>query len=130
VTSSPPRDTPRPLTLTAAAALVSLEALALVVLGALELADLTSGRLTMGLTTALFFLGYAAALLLCAYGLLRLVSWARSPIVLAQLIQLGLAWNWRDTPAVALPLALVAIAVLVAIFAPASIDALEPRDEG
>jgi hypothetical protein len=82
----------------------------------------------MGVTTAVFFLGYAAALLLCGYGLLRLSSWARSPIVLAQLIQLGLAWSWRGNPAVAVPLALAAIAILVAIFAPASLAALEPRD--
>jgi len=80
-------------------------------------------------TTAVFFLVYAAALLLCAYGLLRLASWARSPIVLAQLIQLGLAWSWRDTPAVAVPLAVASLVILGAIFAPPSIAALEPGDE-
>jgi hypothetical protein len=112
-----------------AVVLVGLEALVLLVLAVLEAAHLSSGRLTMGLTTTLFFLGCAAALLLCCYGLLRLVSWARSPVVLAQLIQLGLAWNWRDTVAVAVPLAVVALAVLGTIFAPASLAALEPRDE-
>ena len=115
---------PRPLVL--AVALVVLEALVLAVLAVLELAHLGSGRLTMGVTTALFFLGYAAALLLCGYGLLRLVSWARSPVVLAQLIQLGLAWSWRQTAAVAVPLALVAVAVLAGVLAPPSIAALEP----
>jgi hypothetical protein len=118
------------VTLTAAVALVALEALALLVLAVLELFSLSTGRLTMGVTTAVFFLVYAAALLLCCWGLLRLVSWARSPVVLAQLIQLGLAWSWRDTLAVAIPLALVSVAVLVAVFAPASLAALEPHDEG
>jgi hypothetical protein len=129
VTSSPIRHTPRPATLTAAVALVAAEALVLVVLAVLELFSLSTGRLTMGVTTAVFFLVYAAALLLCCWGLLRLSSWARSPVVLAQLIQLGLAWSWRDTPAVAIPLALVSVVVVVAIFAPASLAALEPRED-
>lgn len=129
MTRSPATHTSRPATLTVAVALVGIEALTLLVLALLELFSLQTGRLTMGVTTAVFFLGYAAALLLCAYGLLRLVSWARSPIVLAQLIQLGLAWSWRGTPAVAVPLAVVAIAVIGAVLAPASIAALEPGDE-
>jgi hypothetical protein len=129
VTRSPAAHTSRPSTVTVAVVLVATEALTLIVLALLELTSLHLGRLTMGVTTAVFFLGYAAALLLCAYGLLRLVSWARSPIVLAQLIQLGLAWNWRDTPAVAVPLAVAALGILGAIFAPASIAALEPDDE-
>jgi hypothetical protein len=129
VTSSPAAHTSRPASLTVAVVLVGIEALSLLVLALLEIFSLNMGRLTMGVTTAVFFLGYAAALLLCGYGLLRLVSWARSPVVLAQLIQLGLAWNWRDTLGVAVPLALVALATLAAIFAPASIAALEPADE-
>jgi hypothetical protein len=129
VTSSATRHTPRPATLTVAVALVAVEALALVVLAVLELFSLSTGRLTMGVTTAVFFIVYAAALLICCAGLLRLASWARSPIVLAQLIQLGLAWSWRDTLAVAIPLALVSLAVVGAIFAPASLAALEPRED-
>ena len=129
MTSSPAAHTSRPATLTVAVVLVGIEALTLVVLAVLELFSLRVERLTMGVTTAVFFLGYAVALLLCAYGLLRLASWARSPIVLAQLIQLGLAWSWRDTPAVAVPLGVAALAILGTIFAPASIAALEPGDE-
>jgi hypothetical protein len=115
--------------LTIGVGFVGLEALTLVVLAVLELAHLNGDRLTMGVTTAVFFLGYAAALLLCGYGLLRLVSWARSPVVLTQLIQLGVAWSWRGTLAVSVPLALVSVAVLVAVFAPASLAALEPRED-
>ena len=57
----------------------------------------------MGVTTAVFFAVYGAALLLCAWSVHRGQSWARSPIVLAQLIQLGLAWSFRggDTTLVA-----------------------------
>jgi hypothetical protein len=118
-----------PAPLRVAIALVAVQALALVVLAVLELASLNVGRLTMGVTTAVFFLGYAAALLLCGYGLWRLVSWARSPVVLAQLIQVGLAWSWRETPAVAVPLAVLAVATLVGLFAPASMQALDPMGE-
>jgi hypothetical protein len=129
VTSSPIRHTSGPATLTVAASLVGLEGLVLAVLAVLELVSLSTDRITMGVTTAVFFLVYAVALLLCGWGLLRRISWARSPVVLTQLIQLGVAWSWRDTPAVAVPLAVVAVATLVAVFAPASLAALEPNDD-
>jgi hypothetical protein len=131
VTSSPIRHTPRPATLTAAVVLVALEALVLVVLAVLELFSLRADRLTMGVTTAVFFLVYAAALLLCAWGLLRLVSWARSPVVLAQLIQLGVAWSFRggDTTVVAVVIALVAVVVLIGLFVPSSLAALSDEEE-
>ena len=129
MTSSPAAHTSRPATITVAVVVVGIEALTLIVLAVLELFSLRVERLAMGVTTAVFFLVYAAALLLCAYGLLRLASWARSPIVLAQLIQLGLAWSWRDTPAVAVPLAVASLVILGAVFAPPSIAALEPGDE-
>lgn len=115
----------RPTPLTVAAALVGLQALVLAGYGVLELAHLTSGRLTLGVTTAVFFLGYAVALAACAYGLLRMISWARSPVVLTQLIELGIAWSFRETPAVAVPLAVVSVVVLVCLFTPASLAALD-----
>jgi len=129
VTRSAVGHTSRPASLTIAVALVGLEALVLTVVAVLDLADLSGDQVTMGTTAAVFLLLYAAALALCGYGLLRLVSWARSPVVLTQLIQLGLAWDSRHNPAVAVPLALVALAVLAAILAPASLAALEPQDE-
>ena len=48
-------------------------------------------------------------------------------MLLAQLIQLGLAWNFRagDTLPVAIVLALVAVLVLAGLLHPRSIDALE-----
>jgi uncharacterized membrane protein len=51
--------------------------------------------------------------------------------VLAQLIQLGLAWSFRDgsTLAVAIALAVIALVVLAGMLNPASIDALSDSDD-
>jgi hypothetical protein len=80
----------------------------------------------MGVTTAVFFAAYGAALLGCAVLLVRRVSFARSPALLAQLIQLGLAWSFRGgaTTWVAVVLALVALVVIAGLLHPTSMDAL------
>jgi hypothetical protein len=119
---------PRPLKV--AAALVLLESLALVVLSVAELFNLTAERATMGVSTSLFFVVYAVAIALCAWRLTLLDSWARSPVVLAQLIQLGVAWSFRggETTWVALVLAIVAVAVLGGLFHPESMQALSPEE--
>ena len=113
-----------------AGALVLLESLALVVLSVAELFNLTASRATMGVSTSLFFVVYAVAIALCAWRLTLLDSWARSPVVLAQLIQLGVAWSFRggETTWVALVLALVAAAALGGIFHPESMQALSPEE--
>jgi hypothetical protein len=113
--------------LRAAAALAALQGLAMLANAGLELFWLTSDRLTMGTTTAVFFAAYGAALLLCARGLLRARSWARSPLVFAQLIWLGVAWSFRggQTTWVAVLLAVVAVAALVGLLHPASTAALD-----
>ncbi len=74
----------------------------------------------------MFFLLYAAGLAFCARGLLRLSSWTRGPIVLAQLIELGVAWSFRggETTWVSVLLAIPAVIVLVVMFAPATTVAL------
>lgn len=104
----------------------------LVVLGVTELVAVSGERLTMGVTTVLFFLLYGAGLAWCAWRLVRLDSWARAPVVLAQLIQLGVATSFvgGGSTGVAVTLALVAAAVLVGVFHPASLAALsdEERD--
>lgn len=89
----------------------------------LELANVSSQRLAMGLTTALFFAMYGAGLGVAAWAVHRRHSVARSPIVLAQLIQLGLAWNLRggETTVVAVVLAIVALVVIAGLLHPASI---------
>lgn len=110
-----------------AASLVAVEGGLLVMYALLELGSLASGRLTMGFSTALFFAAYGVGLLVCTWFLTRGHSWARSPIVLAQLIQAGLAWSFRggDTTWVAIALAAVALIVLVGVLHPQSLAALD-----
>lgn len=122
-------DLPAPLLV--AAALVAVEGLLLLGYAVLELASISADRAAVALTTAVFFGAYAALLLACAYALARGRSWGRSPVVLSQLIQLGVAWSFRDgsTTAVAIALAVVALVVLAGVLAPASIGALADPDE-
>ena len=123
-------DNPPPLTV--AASLAGVQGLLLVLYGVLEIANLSLDRVTMGVTTAVFFLAAGAGLCACALYLHRRSTWARSPIVLAQLIQLGLAWNFRAAPTtwLAVVLAVMALVVLFGIFHPASIRALEGSPGG
>ncbi|GAB3020989.1 hypothetical protein GCM10011376_22480 [Nocardioides flavus (ex Wang et al. 2016)] len=123
----PAPDTTAPPPLVVAASLVAVEAFVLVTLGVLELANLRAIRLTMGLTTSAFFLAAAAGLAWCAWSLWKVHRWARGPVVMAQLIQLGLAWNFRDAPTtlIAVGLAAVALVVLAGLLHPATTAALE-----
>jgi len=84
----------------------------------------------MGITTSLFFAVYGVGLGWCAWQLRRLEHWPRAPIVLAQLIQLGVAWSFRSgsTGAVSAGLTLLAVVVLAGIFHPASLRALAEQD--
>ena len=92
-----------------------------------EVLSLDSDRLVMGVTTGAFFLAYGAGLVVCAWGMNIVRPWSRGPVLLAQLIWLGLAWNLRagDTRPVAIGLAVVAAIVLAGLLHPRSIDALE-----
>ena len=89
----PVREPPRPWS--SAAGLVFVEGLVLLLFGITEVVTLDSDRLTMGVTVSVFFMGYGALLVLCSWGLNRVRAWARGPVLLAQLVQLGLAWNFR-----------------------------------
>ncbi|CUR61472.1 conserved membrane hypothetical protein [metagenome] len=110
-----------------AASLTGIEAFVLAGLGVLELANLSSIRLTMGLTTTAFFLAAAAGLAWCAWSLWRVRRWARGPVVMAQLIQLGLAWNlWGgSTKPLSVGLGAVALVVIAGLLHPASTGVLE-----
>ncbi|ABL81227.1 MULTISPECIES: hypothetical protein [unclassified Nocardioides] len=116
----------KPAPLVVAASLVAIEALFLLGYAVLELFSVSSGRVAVAVTTSAFFAAYGAVLLFCAREVTRGRSWARSPIVLAQLIQLGVAWSFRggDTTPVAVALAVVAVVVLAGLLAPSSVDAL------
>ena len=118
-----------PAPLVTAASLAAVEGVVIVLLAVLEAASLTGGRLTMGLTTTLFFALYGGLLLFCAWAITHGGSWARGPILLAQLIQLGLAWNLRggETLLVSLGIGVVALVVIAGIIHPRSIEALESQ---
>jgi hypothetical protein len=122
-----------PAPLVVAAGLTFVEGLLTLMYGLSEALHITSERLVMGLTTSLFFVAYGAAMLVCAWGLNRLRTWSRGPVLLVQLIWLGLAWNFRqgDTWPLAIGLAVPAVVVLVGMLLPSSVDALEhgPRGE-
>ncbi|MFC6153804.1 hypothetical protein [Nocardioides yefusunii] len=111
------RPTGVPWPLRVALAIVLVEVVALVVLGVAELLSLNSDRLAMGLTTALFFLGWGAVLAACSVLMWKQNSSGRSLVVLGQLIQLGLAWSYRDsTPDLAGALGATALVVLIGVF--------------
>ena len=102
----------------------------LLALAVLEIASLTGGRLTMGLTTALFFAAFGVLLMACGWLITHGRTWARGPILLAQLMGLGLAWNLRggDTTLVSVAIAVAALIVLVGMLHPASIEAINEAD--
>ena len=118
-----PEDNPPPLTV--AASLVVLQGACLVAFGVLELAHVTSERMSMGVSSAVFFLVYGVALAACAWGLTQQQGWTRGPVLITQLIQLGLAWNLRDAPLVALALAVTAAVVLAGVLHPATLKVLQ-----
>jgi hypothetical protein len=115
--------------LTVAAGVVALQALVLLLGAVLILAGVGGGFSGLGVSSAIFFLICAAALASCAWGLFERRSWARAPIVLTQLITLGLAWDARHTATpLAVVLAVLAVLGLVCLFHPASLAALEAEE--
>jgi hypothetical protein len=121
-----------PAPLVVAAGLTLVEGLLTAMYGVGEAVHITSERLVMGVTTAAFFLAYGVALGVCSWAVSRLRTWARGPVLLTQLIWLGLAWNFRDpdTLPVAVGLAVPAVVVLVGMLLPSSVDALENGPRG
>jgi hypothetical protein len=120
-----------PAPLTVATSLVALEAVCLVLFGLAELRALSATKIAMGITTSLFFVAYGVGLGLVAWLLHRLRSWARAPVVLAQLIQLGVAWSFRSgaTAPVSVALSVVAVLVLLGVLHPASLRAVDEQPE-
>ena len=116
-----------PAPLLVAAGVVLLEGVVSAAYGLAELLHLTGSRAVMGVTTAAFFLVYGVAMAFCAWGLTRVQVWARGPVLLAQLISLGLAWNFRtgDTWPISVALAVPAVVVLVGMLHPRTLAALD-----
>jgi cytochrome c biogenesis factor len=119
-----------PAPLTVAASLVVIQGALLLTFAVLELAHISSERVSLGVSTAVFFVIYGGVLVLCAWALTRQQGWARGPVLLTQLIQIGLAWNLRDTAVVAVVLLVAALIVIVGMLHPATIEALTDDPTG
>ena len=116
-----------PPPLTVAVSLAAVEAAVLVLLGLAEAFSLQGERLAMGTTTVAFFWLYGGFLAYAAFRLRQLQSWARAPIVLAQLIQImvGVSFWGGATTAVSVLLVLSGALTLAGIFHPASLAAVD-----
>lgn len=122
---------PKPLR--AAAALLAIEALALIAAAGFVLAETSSKRLATALFTAALFLLTGVVLALAVRGLLRLNPSARSPVVVVELLWLPIGYElaFDDNRAwFGGPIMLAALAVLYLVFTPPARAALdrEPRD--
>jgi lipoprotein signal peptidase len=109
-----------------AAGVAALEGLLVLAYAVVLAADIHSDRVTMGVTTSLFFALLAGVLVACSWYLLQARTWARSPILVTQVLALGLAWSFLggDTTWLSVVLAVLAVVVIVGLFHPASIDVL------
>ncbi|HWJ67749.1 MAG TPA: hypothetical protein VNT31_13825 [Nocardioides sp.] len=118
-----PPTTPPPLVV--AASLVAVQALVLLGLAVVEVASVSAERRSLGLSTAAFFAAYGVVLLGAAWALHRRQGWSRGPVLITQLIALGLAWSMREHGAVAIALVVGAAVVLAGMLHPATIEALD-----
>ncbi|MTB89167.1 hypothetical protein H9L21_10630 [Aeromicrobium senzhongii] len=108
-----------PYPLVIAATVVGLQACVFIVLAVLDLGGLVEGRVGVGIGIGVMLLLVGVGLAAAAVGLLRGAPVSRGPVVVAQLIGLGLAWSLRnpdpntgDNRAVALAIAASAVVVL------------------
>ncbi len=102
-----------------AAVVVAGQALVFIVLAVLDLGGLVPGRIGVGIGIGVLLLVMGLGLLAAAWGLAHAAHGARGPVVVAQLIGLGLAWSLRtpdantgDNRAVAAAIAVSALVVL------------------
>lgn len=125
-----PRGSSVPPPLSVAASLAAVEGAVLVIVGIALLPSLEGERLVMGLTSAAFFVVYGVALGFCAWKLYRRASWARAPVVMAQVLQiLVTAGFWGGGATLITVMAVLAGLVTIAgVFHPDSLAALEGPD--
>lgn len=116
-----------PPPLVVAASLVAVEGVLVLAYGVLEAVHLHADRAAMGVTTSLFFVLLGSGLVGCGWLMVRGRPWARGPVMVAQVMFLGLAWSFLGgaTTWVSVGMALVAGLVLAGLLHPASIDALD-----
>jgi hypothetical protein len=119
-----------PPPLVVAAGLAGLEGLLVLAYAVALSTDIHSDRVAMGVTTSLFFGLLAGVVIACAWCVAQGRPWARSPIVVTQILALGLAWNFLggSTTWLSVVLAVLAVAVLAGLLHPASVEALDQRD--
>lgn len=122
--SHPATERPRPPLLTVVGVLVVLEGIVLVAAAAYLVHGLVTEPATEPVAAvflAVMALGFAAALVFCGRALLQRASWARSPVIVWQVLQLaaglpafsgGAAW-------IAVVLVVPPVVVLVGLFTPA-----------
>jgi hypothetical protein len=114
-----------------AISLAAVEGAVLVLYGLSLLPSLEGERLAMGATTVLFFALYGGFLGYCAWQLYRLRSWARAPLVLAQLMQIvvGASFWGGSTTVIAVVAVALAVLAIAGVFHPASLAAVEQADQ-
>jgi hypothetical protein len=119
-----------PPPLAVAVSLAALEAAVLVLYGLSLVPSIEGEKLAMGATSLLFFLCYGGFLGFCSWRLYRLHSWARAPLVLAQLIQVlvGASFWGGSTTVISVIAVATALLALAGIFHPASLAAVEGDD--
>jgi hypothetical protein len=119
-----------PAPLLVAAALAALEGVLVLGYGVLEATHVHADRAAMGITSSAFFLILGAALVAAAWLVGHGRPGARSPIIVVQLMLVGLAWNFRggSTTWVAVALATLAALVLAGLLHPASTAALTDHE--
>ena len=109
-----------------AAGVVAIESIGYIAVAGLDLADTSGDRLGFGEGAGLLLIAYGLGLLVAAWSIRRSRAWARAPIVVAQLIQLLLAYDLRGSGAawVTPAMAVSALVVLACLFAPPATQAL------
>ena len=127
-----PERAPRPVL--AAAALVAVEGAALLVLAVVNVV-LTAlddaGSISLALAGSALLVIFGGALVLLARALRALKPPARSPVVAVQVVALPVGWTLAGTngrPEIGVPVLVLAIAVLVLLFATAEARDALARD--
>jgi hypothetical protein len=112
-----------PISLRLAAAIAALESLLLVVVAILGLITPSNVGVAVGLGA--LYVVVALGLALAAVGLWERRSWGRAPVVLAQLVIAGVAWDVRkDETGLAIVGGALALGALACVLHPASTRAL------
>ncbi|GAA4240523.1 hypothetical protein GCM10022254_65500 [Actinomadura meridiana] len=110
----------RPVTVQAAAVLEAVEGVAAIGFGAYTGVETATGEAfdaASAIGVTVLALAGGLGMLACARGLRRADQWSRAPTVLTQLFALPIAWSlWQsDRPAIALPMAVVAVLALISV---------------